>query len=109
MDTVKIIFIAFVAVKVLQYLFFLALDLLNFYNVQKHTEVPLHFREKVTPETYQKSRNYTCSKIIFEMIYESFDLLVLFAFIVLGGFGFAEKISTSLFTHEPLMGVFFHN
>ena len=107
MDTIQIIFIAFVAIKLLQFLFFLVLDLLNFSNVKKNTEVPLHFREKVTSETYQKSRNYTCSKIIFEMIYESFDLLVLFAFIVLGGFGFAEKISTSLFTHEPLMGVFF--
>ncbi len=107
MDTVKMIFIAFAVVKVLQYLSFLVLDLFNFYNVQKHREVPLHFREKVTPDVYQKSRSYTCSKIMFEMIYESYDLLVLFAFIIIGGFGFAEKISSSLFTHEPLMGVFF--
>lgn len=107
MDIVKIIFIAFAAVKVLQYLCFLVLDLLNYYNVQKNTEVPLHFREKVTAETYQKSRSYTCSKIIFEMVYESYDLLVLFAFILIGGFGYAETISSSLFTHEPLMGIFF--
>lgn len=97
----------FVIAKLVEFGVFLILNRLNISRITASDKVPPKFTGRVTEESFLKSRAYSITKLSFETLYEAFDLIVLFTFILFGGFTFLENFSQKMFSNEALMGVVF--
>lgn len=97
----------FLVIKIIQFIFFLALEKLNRRSVQIHQEVPEKFRETITQEEFIKSKSYTISKQNFVIASHTFDLALLFCFIFMNGFGYLENLSADAFSQNTLRGAVF--
>ncbi|MBN2143322.1 MAG: M48 family metallopeptidase [Candidatus Aureabacteria bacterium] len=97
----------FLLAKLTEYFFFLWLHYLNANEVKKNSFVPERFSSRMPQEKYSQSRQYTLAKSRFGFYSETYDLLVLLAFLFSGGFTLFENISVHFSSSEWLQGIIF--
>jgi STE24 endopeptidase len=70
-------------------------------------ELPEEFRDVYDPEQYRKSQDYTRAQTKLNFVSETLGTLLLTAFILLGGFDYADGLARSLGWHPVATGLVF--
>ncbi|MEM9444728.1 MAG: M48 family metallopeptidase [Verrucomicrobiota bacterium] len=84
------------------------LSLRNWKHIRKHRdEVPEKFVNQVSLKEHQKAADYSIAKIKISFVFELFEVGLLVAWTVLGGFQYLHNLSVGLVDHPVLTGLLF--
>lgn len=101
------ILIFFIIATIFEFIMVLILNLLNLNQVKKNTVIPDRYKDKLTEDTFSKSRKYTIAKLKFTFLYEGYDLLLLLGFIFINGFCYLENLVLRITNIETVQAVLF--
>lgn len=81
----------FLTLYVLNFVLELTLDVLNLKHVAKHPTTPPQFASYITDASFQKSRDYTCTKLKFSIFSRCVSAIILMLFLQMGIMGLINE------------------
>ncbi len=107
MKASETLFLVFVGFKTFETFFHLALNALNASHLRRAQTMPAFCASFLNAEAYEKSKQYTASKIHFSSFTGAWDTAVLLVFLFSGGFHFLETLCSGWVNSEMFQGVLF--